>query len=115
MQRWALLLGAYQFSIQHIQIDAEIEGVAKSCESCLLNANNPVPALLHPWMVPKQPWERVHIDHAFWGNKLLLVAIDVFSKWPEVHVVSYTSAKHTIEKLQSVFCNSWITDGPSFR
>ena len=34
----------------------------------------------------------------FWGNKLLLVAIDVFSKWPKVHVV-----KHTIEKLQSVF------------
>lgn len=39
------------------QIDAQIEGVAKSCESCLLSANNPVPAPVHPLMVPKQPWE----------------------------------------------------------
>ena len=85
------------------QIDVEIEGVAKSCESCLPSANNPVPAPLHPLMVPKQPWEQVHIDHTFWGNKVLLVAIDVFSKWPEVHVVSSISAKHTIEKLLSVF------------
>ena len=84
-------------------IDTEIEAIAKTCESCLLNANSPAPAPLHPWMVPKQPWERVHIDHAFWGSKVMLVAIDVFSKWPEVHVVNSTSAKQTIEKLQSVF------------
>ena len=84
-------------------IDREIEEVAKSCESCLLTANSPAPAPLHPWMIPKQPWERVHLDHAFWGNKVLLVAIDVFSKWPEVQVVSSTSAKQTIEKLQSIF------------
>ena len=84
-------------------IDADIEAITKTCESCLLNANSPAPAPLHPWMVPKQPWERVHIDHAFWGNKVMLVAIDVYSKWPEVHVVNSTSAKQTIEKLQSVF------------
>jgi len=85
------------------KIDSEIKAIAKSCERCLLTANTPAPAPLHPWIVPKQPWERVHIDHAFWGNKVLLVAIDVFSKWPEVHVVSSTSAKQTIEKLKSVF------------
>ena len=34
---------------------------------------------------------------------MLLVAIDTFSKWPEVHIVSSTSAKQTIEKLQSIF------------
>ena len=84
-------------------IDSHIEAVAKSCESCLLTANSPAPAPSHPWIVPKQPWERVHLDHAFWGNKVLLVAIDVFSKWPEVHIVSSTSAKQTIEKLQLIF------------
>ena len=77
--------------------------MAKSCESCLLAANSLATAPLHPWMVPKQPWECVHVDHIFWGKKLLLVAIDIFSKWLEVHVVSSTSAKQTIEKLQSVF------------
>ena len=38
-------------------IDADIEAITKTCESCLLNANSPAPAPLHPWMVPKQSWE----------------------------------------------------------
>ena len=33
------------------QIDAEIETIAKGCESCLLAANNPTPTPTHPWMV----------------------------------------------------------------
>ena len=71
--------------------------MAKICKSCLLTANSPAPALLHPLIVPKQPWNLyMHIHHAFWGNKLLLVAIDVYSKWPEVRVVSSTSTKQTI-------------------
>ena len=59
-----------------------------------------------PWLVPKQPWERVHIDHATWGKHLLLVATDVFSKWPEVHLVSSTSAQQTIEKLCPMFAKN---------
>lgn len=34
---------------------------------------------------------------------MILVATDVFSKWPEVHVENSSSAKQTIEKLQSLF------------
>ena len=66
---------------------------------CLLSSNNTGTAPLHPWLVLKQPWERVHIDHATWGKHLLLVATDVFSKWPKVLLVSSTSAQQTIEKL----------------
>ena len=94
---------------------SHIEAVAKSCESCLLTANSPAPAPSHPWIVPKQPWERVHLDHAFWGNKVLLVAIDVFSKWPEVHIVSSTSAKQTILKATINLRKSWATNHLGFR
>ena len=71
-------------------------------------------------MLPKQPWERVHVDHATWGKHLLLVAIDVFSKWLKVHLVSSTSAQQTIEKLHTMFATHGIPmtivsdNGPPF-
>ena len=43
------------------------------------------------------------MDHATWGKYLLLVATNVFSKWPEVHLVSSTLAQQTIEKLRTMF------------
>ena len=61
-------------------------------------------APLHLWLVPKQPLERVHIDHASWGKYALLVAIDTFSKWSEVHfLVNSTSTQQTIDKLWMMF------------
>ena len=48
------------------------------------------------------------------------MAIDVFSKWPEVHLVSSTSAKQTIEKLRVMFATHGIPitivsdNGPPF-
>ena len=86
-----------------LNTDTDIEAITKTCETFLLNANSPAPAPLHLWMVLKQPWEQVHIDHAFWRNKVMLVAIDVYSKWSEVHVINSTSVKQTTKKLQSVF------------
>ena len=74
--------------------------MAHSCTQCALVASTP-PA--HPWLVPKGPWERVHVDHAQWNKTLLLVAVDTFSKWPEVFVVSSTSATQTADKLRIMF------------
>ena len=39
------------------------------------------------------------MDHAHFGGRLLLVAVDAYSKWPEVHVVFSMSAQQTIDKL----------------
>ena len=78
-------------------MNTNIEETCRKCNKCLLSSDNPSTAPLHPWLVPKQPWERVHIDHATWGKHLLLVATDVFSKLPEVHLVSL------IEKLRVTF------------
>ena len=79
------------------QLDGDIEGISRSCNECYLTAINPPCVLAHPWLVPQQPWEWVHVDHTQWGKWLLLVAIDAFSKWPEVFVVGSTSASQTIE------------------
>ena len=102
------------------QLNSDIEETCHKCNKCLLSSDNPSAAPLHPWFVPKQPWERVHIDHATWGKHLLLVATDVFSKWPEVHLVSSTSAQQTIEKLRVMFATHGIpitivsNNGPPF-
>ena len=49
-------------------------------------------------MIPQRPWQRVHVDHAYFDRCFLLVAVDTYSKWPEVNIVSLKSAQQTIYK-----------------
>ena len=102
------------------RLDAHNEEIAHKCDECALAADNPAKVSLHPWRVPKQPWERIHIDHASWGKYTLLVAIDAFSKWPEVHLVNSTSTQQTIDKLRIMFATHGLPitvvsdNGPPF-
>lgn len=85
-------------------LDKQIEEMASSCSSCHKVRNNPPPAPLHPWEFPQEPWHRVHIDFA--GpveDRMLLVAVDAHSKWPEVAIMRSTMAGKTIEKLGEMF------------
>jgi len=85
------------------QLNSAIEDLARKCQQCSLAVPTPSAAPAHPWLVLHGPWERIHVDHAQWKNWLLLVAVDVLSKWPEVFVVSSTSATQTADKLRRVF------------
>ena len=73
-------------------IDTDIEKVCQNCFECSAVAKALPSALAHPWLVPQHPWQRIHVDHAQFGMYLLFIAIDVYSKWPEVFVVSSKSA-----------------------
>ena len=84
-------------------LDSEIEELSRNCVECSAASRNPPKAPAHPWMVPQHPWQRIHVDHAKFGKYLLLVTIDAYSKWPEVHIVSSTSAQTTIDKLRMIF------------
>ena len=67
-------------------IDNEIEKFVKVCRSCSQNARDPFRVPLHQWEVPAQPWQRLHIDFAGpYKDKMWLLVIDAFSKWPEIH------------------------------
>ena len=81
----------------------QIEEVSRACVECRAANRNPPKVPAHPWMIPQHPWQRVHVDHAHFGGHLLLVAVDAYSKWREVHIVSSTSAQQTINKLYQVF------------
>ena len=85
-------------------MDAKIEEMANSCTSCQRVRNNPPLAPLHPWEFPQRRWQRIHIDFA--GpveDRMLLVAVDAHSKWPEVAIMRSTTTGKTIEKLGEMF------------
>ncbi|XP_031553786.1 uncharacterized protein K02A2.6-like [Actinia tenebrosa] len=85
-------------------IDKDIERVGRQCEGCQELARNPSSAPLHRWEFPAQPWQQVHIDFAgpFQG-RMLLVCVDVHTKWPEIVVMKNTTAEGTVEALRSNF------------
>ena len=103
------------------RLDSEIEELSRNCVECTAASRNPPKAPAHPWIVPQHPWQRIHVDHAQFGKYLLLVTVDAYSKWPEVHVVSSTSAQATIDKLRMIFATHGLPitlvsdNGPPFQ
>ena len=93
----------------------------KSCECCQAVRKNPAPALLHPWLWPAKPWQRVHFDFAgpFQG-RMFFVVVDAHSKWPEVIEISSITAQRTITEVRRLFSSfglpeQVVTDnGPTF-
>ena len=83
-------------------LDRDIESLAKSCSVCQALQATPPAAPLHPWVWLDTPWRRVHVDFAgpFQG-KMFFIIVDAHSKWPEVIVMSSTTAQHTIDALSS--------------
>ena len=103
-------------------LDQDIENVARSCAPCIQIKSNPGPVPLHPWVWPRSPWKRIHVDFA--GplfDKSYLVVVDAHSKWPEVWEMSSTSSSKTIEVLKHLFSmyglpEQLVSDnGPQFR
>lgn len=102
-------------------VDTDIEAITKKCAGCSSESNMPPKVSLHPWEVPSGPWRRVHLDFAgpFLG-KMFLIAVDSFSKWPEIHVMSSTTAECTVDALRVMFASHGIPErivtdnGPQF-
>ncbi|KAL6457444.1 hypothetical protein MHYP_G00344070 [Metynnis hypsauchen] len=102
-------------------IDAQIEQVSKTCQSCQLTQKAPGPSPLHPWTWPGSPWQRIHVDFAgpFQGH-MFMVVVDAHSKWPEVHLMSSTTASKTIQVLRGLFSRYGLPEvlvsdnGPQF-
>ena len=102
-------------------LDKDIEELGKSCQSCQANQSNPTVAPLHPWVLPDAPWKRIHVDFAgpFQGHTFF-IAVDAYSKWPEVAVMTSTTSVKTIEVLRSMFAQHGLPEqlvsdnGPQF-
>ena len=103
-------------------IDKEIKQVIDYCIPCQANTSSLCPSPLQMSELPPEPWHTVHVDFCgpFPIGEYLLVAIDVYSRFPVVEIVQTTSAKSTIVKLENIFCTHGIPrilksdNGPSF-
>ena len=88
-------------------MDKELEILAKLCTQCQSQWKAPPKAPLAVWPWPSTLWERVHVD--FLGpflGKMILVATDAHSKWPEAQIMSSTSAAQTITVLLDIFARN---------
>ena len=79
-------------------MDYEIKEMVKKCQICQELCPIPPAAPLHPWEWPKQPCSRIHLDFTgpFMGYMLLII-IDLHSKWIDVQLMQLISASKTIE------------------
>ncbi|CAB0012072.1 unnamed protein product, partial [Nesidiocoris tenuis] len=101
-------------------IDAAIETLAKSCESCHNKLQNPAQEY-HPWEPASSVWVRIHIDFAELEKRQFLIIVDAYSKWLEILPMSSTTTQSTIEVLQSLFARYGLPqtivsdNGPQFK
>ena len=87
-------------------IDKMVEETVRACIPC--QASYPGPNKREPICqtpLPSEPWSEIALDFAgpFPSGQYLLVAIDEYSRFPEVEIISSTAAKVVIPKLNSIF------------
>ena len=85
-------------------MDSCIEDMVKSCSDCQAVKKSPPTVPLQPWEWPSRVFQRVHIDFAgpFQGW-MFFVAVDAYSKWPQVVMMQSTTASKTIDALSQIF------------
>lgn len=68
-----------------LNIDKDIELIAKSCDIGIMHESEPLKVVLIKWPRTYICFDRNHIDYAGPNmNKMFLIISDSFSKWPEI-------------------------------
>ncbi|XP_062551120.1 uncharacterized protein K02A2.6-like [Armigeres subalbatus] len=85
-------------------LDTQIVDFVKACSPCALTAKSPASAVPVPWPKSIRPWQRIHVDYAGPINgDYYLLAVDSFSKWPEIIRTRQITASTTITILRNIF------------
>ncbi|PIO64870.1 hypothetical protein TELCIR_13484 [Teladorsagia circumcincta] len=85
-------------------LDPDIEQLVKNCATCVEAAKNPVKAELSSWPEATSPrWTRVHADFAGPLDGYYIVAVDAYSKRPEIVQMNTISTFATIKAMRRIF------------
>jgi len=102
-------------------ITQHITSYVQRCPNCATNAKAPIKEVLHPWPIPEEPWQRIHIDFAGpIGQDYFLVVVDANSNWPEVVRMRTTTADQTCKAMMEIFARWGVPrtivsdNGPQF-
>ena len=90
-------------------LDSQIEYL-KSFESCQMFRNKAAHAPLHPWKFATRAWQKFHIDYGIFDKKMLLIVIDSYSKWIEVHEMLSTTSGATLHKLRNMLASHGLPE-----
>jgi transposase InsO family protein len=105
-------------------IDKMVEANVKMCLPCQASTQgtSSPPEPLKPSPLPEKAWTKVAVDFVgpFPTGEYLIVVIDEYSRYPEVEILTTTSAKAAIPKLDAIFSRQGIPEilksnnGPPF-
>ena len=85
-------------------IDEDIAGYVKACRHCASVARSPPHTAPVPWPKASGPWQRIHVDFAGpIDGEYYLLAVDSFSKWPEIVQTRRITSAATIGILRGLF------------
>ena len=100
-------------------ISKDVEIYVKKCPECVkMTANPRDPLLTTP--LPKYPWEKVATDLFQHNGSTYLLAVDYFSRYPEVIKLNSITSQAVISSLKSIFTHHGIPtvlvsdNGPQF-
>ena len=102
---------------------SDIELLIARCQACQVYRSMPAEAPPHPLEPATRPWQRVHVDFCgpCFPNKMFLVLVDQYTRWPEVIMMNSTSTEATLDALREVFKTFGFPEtlfsdnGPQFR
>jgi len=88
-------------------LDSDLERFVRDCTPCVVSGKStrPTPGPLQPVRFPAGPWRKLSLDIAgeFVAvpscHRFMIVAIDYYSKWPEVATCSSVTSGVVIEFL----------------
>lgn len=91
-------------------LGADVTEFHQRCTTCQKFAHNNAKQPLRPYPISAYPWQQVSIDIATYDRKDYLVAVDKYSNWPEVVLLSSKSASEVISHLQNLFARHGIPE-----
>lgn len=97
------------------ELNDDIEAMVNNCTKCLENKHMP-PKTTCEWVVPTRPWSRINIDFAGpFQNKIFLIIVDSYSRWPEAFIVNNMTTDTVIRHLRMLFathglCETLVSD-----
>ena len=90
-------------------MDTLVEKTVRDCLTCQLTTPDDTRTPLNMSSLPDSPWLEVSIDFCdLPTGEHLLVVIDDYSRFPEIEIVSSTSARSVIPKLDRIFATFGI-------
>lgn len=86
-----------------VRIDTMVEDFVKECHGCMLVSQPSVEPMTRIEM-PSKPWRKIAIDFMEVLNGVhLLVVVDYHSRFPEIEIMTSTTANLTLFKLRTIF------------